>query len=252
MPIITSGRFDQMVDQYYNRTDDEFHRPLYEFLNSSGLKKHLEGFLNKMLMSIATSAIQNSVKGRTMSVSFSINMVKAGQKFHSQLPREVQQSTPVDLIVGAMELLLEEQDFLVENHTLKYERHILLAEEIPETTAQPVTPPSPPAPLPEPEMPPMAIEEGEDDDDEDEDEDEDDAEDLDDEGAEIEAASEGNGVGPGMVFGNGRGIHRRVDNVAEGRVSYTVLQGGGNIKAGSEGETSYKAFLSWSKERISA
>jgi hypothetical protein len=284
MPVVAVERFDQVVEKYYVTTDEKVHTPIYEFLEHSGLRRGMEGFINKMLMSMAKDATKNAVINRTLVVTFTINTAKAAQHFQSRLPEKFQQQVSIEMLMMAIELLLEEQSFLIENHTLTYTREILPEEEVvPQPSLPPaaeprhspqlptalltpvllaptavpaavpavpaVTPATPapaaaPAPTVVPPAVPAAVKV----------EDELNEEDLDLEPEKLEAEGtdeEEDAIAPGMVFGNGRGIQREIQSIESGRVSYMTIQGKGNVKAGSGGECSYKSFLGWAKEKIS-
>ena len=251
MPLIHAEKYGLVIGRYYGRFDEEIHAPVAELLSRNPkLRSAIERFLSQMLQHYGENYVKQAVLAKTMVVRFQINLVKHADTFWGKLPGAMQQKVSAQTMLIAMELLLEESAFLVEKHTLTYQQPILIDDEefeededseeieVPAIGDQGAGDPSMLLDT-EPEPAPVVPE-------------------------NTGATGSGDGmdldtpfvltteeIQIGAVYGNGKGIHRRVDSFAEGRVKYTVVQGKGNVKAGAEGESSYKSFVHWSNEVIS-
>lgn len=260
MPIMDPDRLDRRLTQLWYKTDDELHKPVIAWLDQAGARPHVEKFCNKVLAQSCTEALRRAVPTRSMVVKININLRKAAQVFFSNVPPQAQATISPQMVAIAIEMLFEDAGYNVEDGTLTHSVHVPpLQEAIAADEALPT-----PALAADPED---VLDEDDDEGDDDIDTPDKDVEALlsDDDGEPAEEMStplppappaelqfEETPVTIGSIYSNGKGIHRRVDSVDDGKVNYTVVQGKGRVKAGQTGSSSYKSFINWAKEAVAA
>ena len=243
MSIISPDRLNSRLTQLWYATDDKLHQPIIQWLDTSGARPHLENFCNQLIAKASQAAVKREVPKRTMYVQIYINLVKAAQAYWNNIPPEARGSLRAEHVQFAIEMILEEAKYTVIDSVMTYELHV-----------PPLQEKRQPEPEPEPEP------EEEEDDDEDNDDDEDQIQAIiasepsptSSEGPEEPEtmAFEESPIEVGLIYGNGNGVHRRVDAMEKGNVSYTVTQGNGSVKKGATGSVSYKGFVGWVEEQI--
>lgn len=265
MPIIPPDRLDNRLIKMWYSVDDQLHAPVLKWIHNSGAKPHLETFCNRLIAKASEEAIKAEVPKRTLYVKVSINLKKAANLFWSNMGPGLQKGINPLFIQTAIEMLLEEAEYSVVDHTFTHELHIPAIQELEaaaeqrklEAQQREIEAARQRALLERAEE----VEEDEDGDDdedldgdldeEDEESEEEDLEEIAEDSHEEEILEE-SPVQVGAVFSNGKGIHRRIDGIEGGKVAYTVVQGSGRVKEGQTGSVAYKSFLSWAKEIVAA
>lgn len=150
MPIVSVDHFDQLVIQHYAQREEKVVSPILRWLKESGTEKALEGFVNKALTTFARHGVDNAIKTRRRSVSFSLSIPKMAQQFWQQMTPQNQKQVNPDVLTLATKILLEGAGYRIDVDVLKYEIELIdvkdepvTPEERSENGSDNVLPPSP-------------------------------------------------------------------------------------------------------------
>ncbi len=275
MPVVPPDRLEQFVIKQWYKADRALHEPVMRWLEASPqAAQGIVKFCNRLLQEKSNEAINNAVPTRSLEVKVTVNVGKASADFYSKVPAQAREGISMEMVRTAVEMTLEEAGYPIINHVLEFEIEVPTPQELEAARLEAVERQAHAKVAAEAARKQLAnggapapqisadddIEDDIDDDTDDEEEEPEEEEekpegddlflrdDSDDNDSNDEEQIEG--LAPGQVHGNGKGLLRRVDALEDNKVAWTVIQGHGSTKTGKTGKTSIASFEKWSQEIV--
>jgi hypothetical protein len=223
-------RAAQMYDQATAQREAQVIQWL-QTTNGGRLMVQVQKWLNSTLVNALKAAVKRAVEARAWSISFNIQVDKLSRKMLSNAPPQAQQAIPLDMLNMALILLAEDAGYVIENGKIIFDlslepiiEDVELEEEEEDEDATAIEG-AEPAGLPGPPE----------------------GDGFDDLESEIDADLNG-GLANGQIHANAKNsIHRRIDDIVDGTVHYTVVASqSAQVAVGSTGTVAASSFRKWS------